>query len=57
MRSARVILLGGISAMVTAVGLMTTVPAWSASASIPHWRSTGTTSTHITTPRKTEARP
>ena len=50
MRSARVILLGGISAMVTAVGLMTTVPAWAQSTSLPHWGNTGTTSTHITTP-------
>jgi hypothetical protein len=31
--------------MVTAVGLITTVPAWGQSASIPHWRSTGTTVT------------
>lgn len=50
MRSTRVMLLGGIGAMVTAVGLMTTAPAWGASGMIPHWRSTGTASTHITTP-------
>jgi hypothetical protein len=50
MRSARVILLGGISAMVTAVGLMTTVPAWAQTASLPHWGNTGTSSTHVTTP-------
>jgi hypothetical protein len=50
MRSARVILLGGVSAMATAVGLMTTVPAWAQPASVPHWGNTGTTSTHLTTP-------
>lgn len=42
MRSARVILLGGISATVTAAALMMTVPAWGAQSMVPHWRSTGT---------------